>query len=187
MSNNDNVELPLNLRDFPELHPEEEYVFLTSGLGFTYDNIRTLIKYFRFAGDEFHQLVSLPRMQARDLYRQVRETVKPRYIANFRYAIQFLIWERAIMDVQYREALMSLGDTNVLRSYTVVGGNIIPDNLDGYYCQNLLRVRKTISRQGELHMFLQRTPAELFGDIPTFDLEKWDENYAILLHNLDQV
>ena len=178
----------VNIHDIPSyrsLLPEICGPRLQSALGFSYVNLRSPIKFLRFEGDDFSKLMEMDVAEAMTYYTHVRDLSQPRYIANFIYAIQFLMWERALLDEEYRANILALGNITRLRSYSISRAAKIPDNLDRYYCSNLLKVRAALSKKQTLTMFNKRGAYELFGDIPTFSNETWDERYTNLLEIME--
>lgn len=163
------------------LSPDVKMPPIISALGFVITKFRHPIKFFRFAGEEFKILMDPNTVDPMGYYIQVRNDSAPTYINNFIYALQFLQWERAIIDEDYRERLTSIGKRIRIRSTITVRGVTMPDNLDGYYCSNLMKVRDMINAGRELPMFNSRSGEELFGDIPTFDNEVWTRRYQYLL------
>ena len=174
----------INIHDIPRyrsLLPEVQGQRLESALGFSYVNLRCPIKFLRFDDGEFSRLMEMDVPDAMTHYTHIRDLTQPKYIANFIYAILFLMWERALLDESYRDDILALGNVTRLRSYSFRRGAKIPDNLDRYYCSNLLKVRAALAKKQTLTMFNKRGPHELFGDIPTFNEDRWDEHYEHLL------
>lgn len=174
----------LNINTLPRelsLSPDETLPPIMSALGFTTRCFRHPIKFFRFTGEDFRILMDPDNNDPLDYYMSIRSESPPRYIHNFIYALQFLFWERCIIDADYRRRVMSIPKRIKVRSFASVRGMELPDNLDGYYCGNIMKVRDMLNADRELPMFNSRTGAELFGDIPTFDQDVWDRRYAYLL------
>ena len=174
----------MNINTLPRdksLSPDDQLPMIISALGFTTGCFRYPIKFFRFTGEDFKILMDPDNPDPLDYYMQIRGESAPRYIHNFIYALQFLLWERCIIDEDYRNRVMSIPKKVKVRSFTTTRGIDLPDNLDGYYCGNIMKVRDMLNTGRELPMFNSRTGQELFGDIPTFDLETWERRYKRLL------
>ena len=171
------------------LVPSYEGRVVQSALGFNYTSIMAPLKYLRFKGDIFTEIMGLSRHKAIAMYRDIRadqDIVRP--ISNFIYAMQFLIWERAVLDTQFRERLLDLKSRDLpLRCYDVSDGVAVFHSYEVFYVKALEKVAQLITDNCELLFIYSRGPEPLFMDIPTFDKQIWDERYLKVARKLAQL
>lgn len=168
------------------LIPSYEGKSIASALGFTYSSIMAPLKYLRFKDPVFSEIMALPKHKAILRYREIRadqDNIRP--ISNFIYAMQFLIWERVVLDDVFREKLLALKEPGLpLRCYGVSGDVAVFHSYEVFYVKALEKVAQLVQSNCELLFIYNRGPATLFMDIPTFDMDVWNKRYALTAHKL---